>query len=212
MRVLFVGLHQMFREVLVRLINETPGFRVFAEAETSREAVETCLRDSLDLAVIAIELENGDGIEVTREILLVRPETRIILMQSDRDEDVTLRGLRSGAFGLVFTKGPASRLVEALRAVAQGRSYVGPVAWDGVLSRLSGRTHENNPTGLESLSSLHRQVLALILEGRTTSEIAATLGVAVSTIWNQRKTLMRRMDVKTTPELVLVALAKGFKG
>jgi DNA-binding NarL/FixJ family response regulator len=101
--------------------------------------------------------------------------------------------------------------MEALRTVAQGRPYVGPPTWDVVLNRLKKTRRDDRPSGLKSLSLRHRQILALIVQGRTANEIAAKLGVTVSSIRNQRQTLMRRMRVKTTPELILAALGKGFK-
>ena len=210
-RVLLLGMHQMVREALAKLINEAGGFSVFAHADTGHDAVDLCRRHAPDIVVATVELEDGNGIEVARKILQVRSETKVILIQNTRDEDVTLRALRSGALGLVFTRAPASLLIDALRTVAQGRPYVGPPTWDVVLNRLKRMRHEDPPIGLESLTPLHRQVLAQIIEGRTAGEIAATLGVAVSNIRTQRKTLMRRMAVKTTPELILAALAKGFK-
>jgi DNA-binding NarL/FixJ family response regulator len=101
--------------------------------------------------------------------------------------------------------------MEALRTVAQGRPYVGPPTWDVVLNRLKKTRRDDRHSGLKSLSLRHRQILALIVQGRTANEIAAKLGVTVSSIRNQRQTLMRRMRVKTTPELILAALGKGFK-
>jgi DNA-binding NarL/FixJ family response regulator len=106
---------------------------------------------------------------------------------------------------------PVNVLIEALRTVAQGRAYVGPPTWDVVLNRLRKTRHEDRLSGLQGLSPRHQQILALIVQGRTSNEIAAILGLAVSTIRDQRKTLMRRMHVTTTPELILAALAKGFK-
>ena len=210
-RVLIIGMHQMIREALARWIAEAGGFEVLDGADTGHEALEICLRQAPDILLAAVELEEGNGIEVAREVLRVRPETKVILMQSSRDEDVTLRALRSGALGLVFTRAPASVLTEAVRTVAQGRPYVGPSTWDVVLNRLKKTRHDDRPSGLKSLSLRHRQILALIVQGKTANEIAAKLGVTVSSIRNQRQTLMRRMRVKTTPELILAALGKGFK-
>jgi two-component system response regulator NreC len=204
-------MHQMFREALAGMINEAGGFRVFADAETGSEAVELCRRDAPDILVIPVELDGGDGIEVTREILQARPKTRVILLQSTRDEDTTLRAIRSGALGLVLTTTPANLLIEALRTVAQGRAYVGPVTWDVVLNRLKNTPREARASGLQGLSPRHKQILALIVQGRTSNEIAAQLGAPVGVNREQRKALMRRMHVKTTPELILAALAKGFK-
>lgn len=210
-RVLLVEPHQLFRDALARVINEAGGFQVSADAETGSEALKICRRSVPEVVVIAIELEDADGSVVTGEILRLRPEAKVILMQNSRDEDVTLRGIRSGALGLVSTRASASRLIEALRTVAEGHSYVGPTAWDVVLHRLAKTRQKSRTGGLESLSPRHRQILALIVEGRTTKEIATTLGAAVGTIHSQRQEMMRKLAVKNTVDAIKVALANRFK-
>jgi DNA-binding NarL/FixJ family response regulator len=84
-----------------------------------------------------IELEDADALEVTVEILRVSQQTQVILMQRSQDESVTIRAIQSGALGLVSTRAPASRLMEAIHTVARGRSYVGPVTLDVVAKRLA---------------------------------------------------------------------------
>jgi DNA-binding NarL/FixJ family response regulator len=210
-RVLVIGMPQIYREALSKLINEANGFKVLADARTGRESLELCRRHGPDILLITADLEDGDGIEVSRQILRAKPATKIILLQSTRDEDAILRAIRSGAHGFLLTSEPACHLMEALRAVAQGRAYVAASAWDIVLNRLQKIPTENRPRGLQTLSPRHRQILNLIVEGKTSKQIAAILGVAVSFIRVERKTLLRRMDVKTTSELILAALAQGFK-
>ena len=136
-RVVLVDAHQMIREALASLINEAVGFQISASADTGSEAVRICRRSAPDVVVMPIELEDADAMEVTAEILRVTPQTQVILMQRSRDESVTLRAIQSGALGLVSTRDPASRLVEAIQTVAQGRSYVGPVTLDVVAKRLA---------------------------------------------------------------------------
>jgi DNA-binding NarL/FixJ family response regulator len=210
-KVLLVEPHQMFRDALARVINEAGGFQVFADAETGSGALKICRRAAPEMVVLAIELEDEDGIMVTGEILRVRPETKVILMQNGCDEEVTLRGIRSGALGLVSTRASASYLIEALRAVAQGRSCIGPTAWDVVLRRLVKTREKSQAGGLESLSPRQRQILALIAEGRTTKEIAAAVGVTVETIHSQQQALMRKLGVKNIVGAIRVALANRFK-
>jgi DNA-binding NarL/FixJ family response regulator len=210
-RVLLVEPHQMFRDALARVINEAGGFQVSADAETGSGALKICRHSFPSVIVIAIELEHADGIAVTGEILRLRPETKVILLQNSRDEEVTLRGIRSGALGLVSTRASASHLVEALHAVTQGRSYVGPTVWEVVLNRIAKAPEKSCAGGWESLSPRQRQILALIVEGRTTREIAATLGAAVGIIHGQRQEMMRKLGVKNSVGAIRVALVNDFK-
>jgi DNA-binding NarL/FixJ family response regulator len=136
-RVLLVETQQMCRDALARLINETVGFQISASADTGGEAVRICRRSAPDVVVMPIELEDADALEVTVEILRVSQQTQVILMQRSQDESVTIRAIQSGALGLVSTRAPASRLMEAIHTVARGRSYVGPVTLDVVAKRLA---------------------------------------------------------------------------
>jgi DNA-binding NarL/FixJ family response regulator len=210
-KVLLVETQHLFRDALARVINEAGGFQVSADVDTGIEAVKICRRLAPDVVVIAIALEDGDAIKVTGEILQLRPHAKVILMQSSRDEDVTLRAIRSGALGVVSTRAPASRLIEALRTVTQGRSYVGSAAWDVVLHRLAKTRPKGHPTGIDSLSPRQGQILALIAKGRTTNEIATALGAGVGNVRSQRQEIMRKIGVKNTAELIKVALAHGFE-
>ena len=136
-RVLLVDAHQMIREALARLICEAAGFQISASADTGSEAVSICRHSAPDIVLMPIELEDADAVEVTAEILRVSQQTQVILLQRSRDESVTIRAIQSGALGLVSTRAPASRLMEAIHTVAQGRSYVGPVTLDVVAKRLA---------------------------------------------------------------------------
>jgi two-component system invasion response regulator UvrY len=208
--VLLVVAHKLFREALTAIINQAGGFQVFADSGRGLEAIEICRREPPDLVVIAVELEGMGGIEVTREILRIRPATKVILLLSSTEESSMLRAIRSGAVGVVCTSSPTTKLVEALRAVQQGRSYLGPTAWNVVIHRVS-QIRPQSGWEFEHLSPQYRQLLGFIIQGKTTRQIAATLGIPESTLRSRRKELMRKMGVKNTVELITSALGRGFE-
>lgn len=209
-RVLLVVAHKLFREALTIIINQAGGFQVFADSGKGVEAIEICRREAPDLVVIGVELEGMGGIEVTREILRLRPGTKVILLPSSTEETSMLRAIRSGAVGVVCTSSPTTKLVEALRAVQQGRSYLGPTAWNLVIHRVR-QTRPQSRCEFEHLSPQNRQLLGFIIQGKTTRQIAATMGVAEGTLRSRRKELMRKMGVKNTVELITSALGRGFE-
>jgi DNA-binding NarL/FixJ family response regulator len=208
-RVLLIIAHKLFREALTIIINQAGGFEVFADAGKGLEAIEICRREAPDLVVMAAELDGLGGIETTREILKLRPATKIILLISSTEESSMLRAIRSGAVGVVCTSSPTTKLVEALRAVQQGRSYLGPTAWNVVVHRV--RQARPNRGGFEYLSPQNRQLLGFIIQGKTTRQISAALGVAEGTLRSRRKELMRKLGVKNTVELITSALGQGFE-
>lgn len=209
-RVLLVIAHKLFREALTIIINQAGGFQVFADAGKGLEAIEICRRETPDLVIIAVELEGIGGIETTREILKLRPATKVILLVTSTEESSMLRAIRSGAVGVVCTSSPTAKLVEALRAVQQGRSYLGQAAWNFIIHRVT-QTRPQKQDGFEDLSPQNRQLLGFIIQGRTTRQIATALGVPESTLRSRRKELMRKMGAKNTVELIKLALARGFE-
>src|SRR6476619_4030829 len=94
-RVLLVIAHKLFREALTIIINQAGGFHVFADAGKGLEAIEICRREAPDLVVIAVELDGLGGIETAREILKLRPGTKIVLLLSTTEESSMLRAIRS---------------------------------------------------------------------------------------------------------------------
>jgi DNA-binding NarL/FixJ family response regulator len=94
--------------------------------------------------------------------------------------------------------------------VQQGRSYLGPAAWNFVIHRVS-QTRPQKPDGFDHLSPQNRQLLGFIIQGKTTRQISATLGVAEGTLRSRRKELMRKMGVKNTVELITSALGRGLE-
>jgi DNA-binding NarL/FixJ family response regulator len=101
-------------------------------------------------------------------------------------------------------------LVDALRAVRQGRCYLEPAAWNIIVHRVRD-TRLQSRGGLEYLSPQDRTLLGFIIQGQTTKQIAATLGVAEGSLHSRREELMRKMGVKNTAELITAALGLGFK-
>jgi DNA-binding NarL/FixJ family response regulator len=194
-RVLLVVPHKLFRDAVTATINEARGFQVFADSGKGEEAIEICRREAPDVVVMGVDLEGIGGIAATREILSLRPETKVILLVSNTRESSMLRAIQSGAKGIVCTSSPVSNLVEALRAVQQGRSYLGPAAWNVVVHRIR-ETRPQSPGGLKHLSPQDRDLLGFIIQGKTTREIAATLGVAEGTLRSRREELMRKMGSK----------------
>ena len=209
-RVLVVVPHKLLRDALTNTINQVRGFQVFADSGKGAEAIEICRRDAPDAVVMGVELEGMGGIAATQEILRLGLGTKVILLVSNTKESSMLRAIQSGAVGIVCTSSPVSTLVEALRAVQQGRSYLAPAAWNAVVHRIREMRPQSG-NELEHLSPQDRNLLGFIIQGKTTRQIAATLGVTEGALSSRREELMRKMGVKNTAELIVLALARGFE-
>ena len=155
---------------------------------------------------------NGNGIEATTEILRHCPETRVIILSMYDDEHSVVSAIRSGARAFVLKKASDNDLVDALRTVAKGGSYLSPQVSDRLLTRIQRGDLESKPlpSALEGLSPRELQVLRLVAEGKTSKEIAVMLALGLQTVLSYRKTMMKKLSINNVAGLTQLALAAGL--
>jgi DNA-binding NarL/FixJ family response regulator len=159
-----------------------------------------------DLAVLDLTMPLLNGLDAAREILQRSPRVRPILLTVHTEEHYVLEALRAGIRGYVLKTQAAADLAQAIREVARGQIYLSPGISEVVVQAyLSG-------TGLppDPLTPRERQVLQLIAEGKTTREIAQTLGVSVKTAESHRSRIMKKLRIRSTAGLVRYAIRRGL--
>jgi DNA-binding NarL/FixJ family response regulator len=159
-----------------------------------------------------IGLPGLNGIEATVEILRHCPETRIIVLSMYDDEHSVVSAIRSGARAFVLKKASDNDLLDALRTVAKGGSYLSPQVSDRLLTRIQRGDLESKqvPSALEGLSPRELQVLRMVAEGKTSKEIAVMLDLGLQTVRSYRKTMMKKLGVNNVAGLTQLALAAGL--
>ena len=183
-----------------------------AEAEDGSEAVQICKRLNPALVLMDIGLPGMNGIDATTEILRHCPEAKIVILSMYDDENSVVGAIRSGARGFVLKKASSTDLLDALRTVAKGGSYLSSQVSDRLLSRIQRGDLElkghNSP--LDGLSPRELQVLRLVAEGKTSKDIAVLLDLGLQTVRSYRKTMMKKLGVNNVAGLTQVALAAGL--
>lgn len=212
-RVLLVDDHKIIREGIRAVIERSPEFQVVGEAETGPEAVQICSKTQPDIAVMDIELEGLTGIEITDLLTKQFPRIKVIILSVHEEEQTVVRAMRAGARGFVLKKASSADLLDALRVVARGGSYVGSLVSDRLLSRIQRGDLDTRAHGeLEGLTPREIQVLRLIAQGKTSKEIAGMLELAVETVRSYRKNLMRKLGAKNVAALIKIAVSSGLTG
>ena len=155
-----------------------------------------------------LSLPGLNGIEATVEILRSSPDARIVILSMYDDEESVVRAIRSGARAFVLKKASHTDLIDALRVVANGGSYLSPQVSDKFLHRIQSGTlrgpTESSP--LDVLTPRERQVMRLIAEGKTSKEVAVLLDLGHETVRSYRKSLMKKLGVSNVAELTQLAL------
>jgi two-component system NarL family response regulator len=205
-RVIIVEDQRIVRELLCAMLAGEPDTSVVGQARTGGEALELADRLQPDVVLLDISLPDIDGIAVMQNLRSRHPATRVIAL-SIHDEQGYVEGmLDAGASGYVLKSATVEELRHAIRAVAQGETYLSPEL------RRAAPTADTLPVRevVSALGRRERQVLSLLAEGRHSAEIAAALGISVSTVDVHRRNIMRKLDLHTIAELTKFAVRKGL--
>jgi DNA-binding NarL/FixJ family response regulator len=210
--VLLVDDHKIMRDGIKSILRHSEEFNVVGEAENGSDAVQVARRLRPSIVLMDIGLPGLNGIEATTEILRHCPEIKIVILSMYDDEHSVVSAIRSGARAFVLKKASDNDLVDALRTVAKGGSYLSPQVSDRLLHRIQRGDLEAKatPTALEGLSPRELQVLRMVAEGKTSKEIAVMLDLGLQTVRSYRKTMMKKLGVNNVAGLTQLALSAGL--
>jgi DNA-binding NarL/FixJ family response regulator len=204
--------HKIMRDGIKAILRHSDDFVVMAEAENGTEAVQISKLKRPDIILMDIGLPGLNGIETTTEILRYNPEAKVIILSMYDDEHSVVSAIRSGARAFVLKKASDGDLLDALRTVAKGGSYLSPQVSDRLLQRIQRGDLESKPvaSALSDLSPRELQVLRLVAEGKTSKEIAVMLDLGLQTVRSYRKTMMKKLGVNNVAGLTQLALSTGL--
>lgn len=208
-RVLVADDHTIVREGLVSLLAESGECEIVAQASDGVEAVERARETEPDVVVVDLGMPRLSGLEVVRRIHHDLPRTRVLVLTMHEEEEYVVQAVQAGASGYLVKDTAGTELLAAVRALHAGQGHFGPGPAKALAERYRHpeRTPED-PYG--SLTPREREVFHLVVEGRTTKEVARELGISVKTAENHRARMMDKLAVHNAAELVLYATRKGL--
>lgn len=217
--VLLVDDHAMVRDGLKVLLQQSTDIRVVGEAADGREAVELAQALAPDVAIMDITMREMNGVEAARLLRDTCPATRVVMLSMHSNSEHVFRALEAGAVGYVLKESAGEEVATAVRAAHAGQRYFSPAiaALESALSRRgraspleSALFRHARASPLDSLSARERQVLQLVVEGRTSAEIAVTTRLSPKTVETYRIRVMKKLGVKGVPDLVRFAIEHGL--
>ena len=205
---LLVDDHKIMRDGIKAILKFTDEFRVVGEAETGTDAVQMCKKINPHIVLMDIGLPGLNGIEATTEILRHCPDVKVIVLSMYDDEHSVVGAIRGGARAFVLKRASDTDLLDALRIVAKGGSYMSPQVSDRLVNRIKRGDMDDKPIPgvLEGLSPRELQVLRLVAGGKTSKEIAVDLDLGLQTVRSYRKTMMKKLNVNNVAGLTQLAL------
>jgi two-component system, NarL family, response regulator NreC len=204
-KVLLADDHELVRQGL-KLLLEREGFNVVGEASEGQMAVQMVLRVCPDVAVFDIGMPILNGLDAARELRRTSPRTKTILLTRHDENQYVTEALRAGVKGYVLKNQESTDLVHAIRQVSRGEIYLSPS-----ISRIVAEAFLSKTSPVPNpLTSRERQVLQLIVEGKSSKEIAALLGISIKTAETHRTRLMQKLDIHDVASLVRYAIRHGL--
>ncbi len=205
-RVLLADDHKILRQGVQMLIDAQVDMEVVGEAKTGREAIEAARTLKPDVVVMDISMPELNGIEGTRQICHELTGTKVLALSMHKDSVYVREILRAGARGYLVKDSEDDDLVRAIRSVHRGEAFLSPAISDAVLSDY--RRHVSNPVDL--LTSREREVLTMVAEGKTNKEIAGVLNLSVYTVESHRGSVMEKLNLHNSGDMVRFAIRNGL--
>ena len=210
-RLLIVDDHRVVRVGLRTLLESEADIAVVGEAGNGAEALAAAQQFLPDVVVMDISMPEMDGLEATRRIRAVCPNTHVLILTVHAQERYLFPVLKAGASGYVLKSTVDTELVDAIRAVAQGGAFLYPSAMRMVLEDYLARIQAGaGQDAYESLSEREREVLKLVALGHTAGEIADQLALSTKSVETYRARIMEKLGLDSRPALVKYALARGL--
>jgi two-component system, NarL family, invasion response regulator UvrY len=205
-KILIVDDHPIVRAGLRRLLAAEPVMAV-REAVSGKEALSAFRAQRPDLVILDLNLPDIGGLEIIARLKIIDPQARILVLSMHDDHIHVTRSLQAGAAGYVSKTIPPEELLEAIKRVAGGRTYVEhEIAEELVFSSI--RTPPPHP--LEDLSSRDLEILRLLAQGRNLAQIADTLGIGYKTAANNCSHIKTKLRAASTADLIRIAMQHGL--
>lgn len=210
-RILLADDHTIIRSGLKLLLEQQPDFKVVAEANDGREAVQLAVQHHPDVALLDIGMPELNGIEAARQILAAEPRAHVVILSMHSDESYVLRSLKAGARAYILKNSAESDLILAVRSVAAGKSFFSPAISKMLLEDYVRQVNESGvEDSYDLLTPREREILQLLAEGKTNKDAAAILNLSPHTVETHRGNILQKLNLHGAAELILYAVRKGI--
>ena len=195
--------HAIVREGLKQILADTSDISVAGEASSGQEAIKKVGVSDYDLILLDISLPGMSGLDVLKQIRLLKPSLPILILSMYPEEQYAIRSLRAGASGYLTKESATEELISAIRKVARGRKYITASLAEKIA--LDWEKDERRPLH-EVLSDREYQVFCMIASGKTIKEISKLLSLSIKTVSTHRARILKKMDMKNSAQLTHYAI------
>lgn len=207
-RVVLADDHKMLLAALRSMLEKETDIAVVGEACDGVALLELVSRTAPDIAVVDVGMPGMNGIEATQRLVAGHPDLKVIALSAYAERRFVMEMLNAGARGYLIKGSAGDELARAIRAVALGGVYLCPEVAGTVVEAMHGKAQPSD--NAVKLGPREREVLTLLAEGKSSSEIAARMRIAASTVEVHRRNIMRKLDMHSIAELTKYAIREGL--
>lgn len=218
-KIIIIDDHQLFREGVKRILDFEDSFEVIAEGDDGSEAVELYEKYQPDVILMDINMPRMNGVEATEALLNKFPDAKVIMLSIHDDGSYVTHALKTGALGYMLKEMDADEIVDAIKIVSVGGSYLHPKVTYNLVEefrRLSEREHKGafqqhdirRPYHL--LTKRESEVLQLLTDGQSNRTIGETLFISEKTVKNHVSSILQKMNVNDRTQAVVTAIKNGW--
>lgn len=212
-RIIIIDDHPLFREGLKTILGRSDGLEVVGEAGNAAEGLKIIKSIRPDLAIVDVSLPDRNGIELTRDIVKVSPNTRVLMVSMYSKIDYIVRSFQAGAVGYLAKESAADMLLKGIQHVLEGDYFMDTKVSEKVVKKLA-EIPENRTAviaeGYESLTPREQEVMSLLGEGMSSTQVAEKLFISPKTAENHRANIMRKLGLHSSIELIRYAAKIGI--
>lgn len=185
------------------VLEKQPGFAIVGETGNRKDAIALCRKQRPDLIIMDTQFRDADGASLARDMMKNCAKTKLVVLSEFCDKNTVCDMFHAGATGYISKEGSSGEFLEGVRTVLEGRLYLSP----NVIIALTNKAESAEPADigrkLASLSKKQKQVADLMLAGFDSKMIGDRLGISLSTVSTHRRNIMKKINVRTTCELML---------
>ena len=219
--IIIIDDHQLFREGVKRILDFESSFDVVAEGDDGSEAMDLVEEHKPDVVIMDINMPNLNGVEATKMLVQRYPDTKVIILSIHDDENYVQHALKTGAQGYLLKEMDADALIDAVRVVAEGGSYLHPKVTHNLVKeyrRLAAEEGADRDSlhAVEIRRPLHLltrrecEVLQLLADGKSNRAIGETLYISEKTVKNHVSNILQKMNVNDRTQAVVMAIKNGW--
>jgi len=209
-RIILADDHTVLRHGLVKSFQNEKDMEVIAQAKDGRSTVELVKQLYPDVVIMDIGMPDLNGIEATRQITKAFPQTKVVALSMHSGRNFIIEMFKAGASGYLLKDCEFDELVNAVRLVVAGKTYISPSISDVVVENYVRNFPEKKDTAFSVLTKREREVLQLLTEGKTTKQIGKRLHISAKTVEVHRLNLMNKLKIDSIAQLTKYAIQEGL--